>query len=111
MFANRDNYEEFHNHYWRTQLTDHMHTLEIINCLSSLHDTQAIIRYPDVFNALNMLYTEGLAATKAGHYKEREFKNHSFKQPCEHCGVEITFLMYSCLGCRNMALCENCYFN
>ena len=79
MFANRDYYEKFHNHYWRTQLVDHKHCMEIIDCLSSLHTKKAVIRYPDVVNDLNELYLEGLKATDAGHFKEREFPDHSFK--------------------------------
>ena len=53
--------------------------MEIIDCLSSLHMKKAVIRYPDVANDLNELYLEGLKATDAGHFKEREFPDHSFK--------------------------------
>ena len=110
VFKNRDNYQEFHNHYWRTQLTDHLHCMEVVDSLRSLHQKKAILRYPEVSNDLNDLYKEGLKATKDGHYKEREFPDLSFAQPCDDCGVEITFIMFTCLGCRNMSLCEPCYF-
>mmetsp|Transcript_26408 Transcript_26408/g.35284 ORF Transcript_26408/g.35284 Transcript_26408/m.35284 type:complete len:152 (-) Transcript_26408:124-579(-) len=84
--------------------------MELVSSLRCLHEQKAIIRFPDVSNELNELYVEGLNATKAGHYAEREFVDHSFAQPCNECGVEITFLMFTCLGCRNMSLCEQCYF-
>lgn len=84
--------------------------MEIADSLRSLHQKKAILRYPDVSNDLNCLYQEGLKATEDGHYKERRFPDLSFAQPCDECGVEITFIMFTCLGCRNMSLCEPCYF-
>ena len=84
--------------------------MEVVDCLRSLHEKKAIIRFPEVSNDLNELYQEGVKATKAGHYKEREFPDISFAQPCDHCGIEITFIMFTCLACRSMSLCEQCYF-
>ena len=91
-------------------MTDHTHCLELISELAIFHARHAVVRFPEVSNDLNRLYREGVHASKQGHFKERVFADLSFGMPCDNCGVEIEFLMFTCLGCRGMALCEPCYF-
>ena len=107
---NRDAYHEFHNHYQRTQISDHTHCLVLVASLDTLANKQAVLRYSKVGNLLNQLYHEGVRATEAGHFKERRFTDLTFNENCEGCGVEIEFLMFTCLGCRACVLCEECYF-
>ena len=51
-----------------------------------------------------------MRATEGGHFKERVFTDITFNESCEYCGTEIEFLMFMCLGCRGLVLCEECYW-
>ncbi len=59
-------------------MTDHMHTLMIINMLINLHNRESVVRYTKISNDLNALYTEGVNATYKKHYKERVFTDLGF---------------------------------
>ena len=107
---NRDAYQQFHNHYQRTQISDAKHCLMLVASLDTLASKQAVLRYSKVGNLLNQLYHEGARATEEGHFKERRFTDMTFNENCETCGIEIEFLMFICLGCRGRVLCEDCYF-
>ena len=110
VFLHRDKYKEFHNHYWRTQLTAHKHALMLINKLSTLINKEAVLRFSEVGNELTTLYDEGLGATEAGHYIERHNVDLTFGASCDSCACEVEFLLFTCLGCRTHSICETCYF-
>ena len=110
VFKARDEYKRFHNHYWRTQMTDHTHSLMLINKLETLTSREAVLRKPHVTNVLNDIYEEGLKAHSANHFLERHFVDLTFGASCDGCKKEIEFLLFVCLGCRNYSICEKCYF-
>lgn len=91
-------------------MADHLHSMTLINQLQTLIDRQAVIRCSDVRNDLNNLYVEGMNAHKADHFIERHNVDLTFGASCDSCAQEIEFLLFTCLGCRTFAICEDCYF-
>ena len=82
----------------------------LVDSLESLIKQEAVLRFSDVQSELNMIYSEGLEATKANHFIERTNCDFTFNTQCDGCNTEIEFLLFTCLGCRSRSLCEPCYF-
>lgn len=91
-------------------MTDHLHAMTLVNQLKSLIDKKAVMRFTQVASELNNLYEEGIKAHKLGHFAERHFVDLTFGSTCDDCGIDIEFLLFICLGCRNHSICEKCYF-
>lgn len=107
---NRDMYDQYHNNYQRGNIVDHKHALIIVDRFDSLLNKTCLLRYQLVENTLNKIYAEGLEAHAQNHFRERVIHDEAFDETCDDCGVEIEFLLFVCLGCRSLTLCEECYF-
>ena len=59
-------------------------------------------------NKLNRIYAEGERAYQDGDYDERAI-DADFNVACDQCGMEIEFLMFKCLQCLSLTLCESCH--
>jgi hypothetical protein len=108
-FANEDKYFEFHNHFQRTNLVDHTHSLILVDSLQTLKCCNPNILFSKVVNQLNAIYQEGLRATREGDFKEFLEVDIGFNTACDSCLVEIEQVMMICLGCRCRNLCSDCF--
>ena len=86
-------------------MTNHIHSLIITN-YSNLIKCQIKFRLDE--NELNEMYREGERAQADTDYNERKIPC-EFNLSCDQCDHEIEFLMYICLSCRCLAVCERCF--